>query len=132
MECLKLRLTHRIESGAEAWPPMLLMLSSTEGSTSVVPPMSPPMSLPLNLPGYMLIPELSDEFDGATLNTSKWSTDREVLGWAGRAPGLFDPANVIVAGGSLQLWARASARNATWPAGFEEWRPVLRSLRRPC
>ena len=84
---------------------------------------------PPSLPGYALIPELSDEFDGARLDPAKWSTARPVLGWAGRAPGLFDASNVAVADGKLQLWARAARRNASWPAGFDNYTTAaVRSL----
>ena len=72
-------------------------------------------------PGYVLIPELSDEFGGSSLDPTKWATSRAVVSWPGRAPGLFDPANVVVGGGSLQLWARAAKRNASWPAGFDNY-----------
>lgn len=52
-----------------------------------------------------------------------------MLGWPGRAPGLFDPDNVKVANGSLQLWARAAKRNSSWPAGFDNYTTAaVRSL----
>ena len=72
-------------------------------------------------PGYELIPELSDEFDGSELDSSKWTTDPNLIGWPGRAPGLFDPSNVIVADGTLQLWAQAAKRNDSWPIGFDNY-----------
>jgi beta-glucanase (GH16 family) len=72
-------------------------------------------------PGYEPIAELSDEFDGTALDRTKWSTDRAVVGWAGRRPGLFDPANVAVRDGALQLWARPARRNASWPEGFDNY-----------
>ena len=70
-------------------------------------------------PGYIVIPELSDEFDGDALDQAKWAPRDE--GWLGRPPGLFAPANVIVGGGHLQLWARAARRNASWPAGYDNY-----------
>jgi hypothetical protein len=80
-------------------------------------------------PGYEAIVELSDEFDGTTLDSTKWSTSRKIISWPGRAPGLFDPSNVIVADGSLQLWARAKKRNASWPAGYDNYTTAaVRSL----
>jgi hypothetical protein len=80
-------------------------------------------------PGYDAIEELSDEFDGTSLDTTKWSTSKTVIGWPGRAPGLFDPTNVIVADGSLQLWARAKKRNSSWPAGYDNYTTAaVRSL----
>jgi beta-glucanase (GH16 family) len=68
--------------------------------------------------GYVPIPELSDEFEGATLDASKWSTS---VGWVGRKPGLFDPQNVVVSDGKLQLWARQARRNDSWPEGFDNF-----------
>jgi hypothetical protein len=70
-------------------------------------------------PGYVAIPELTDEFPGTELDTSKWVPTGH--GWAGRQPGLFDPGNVVVADGSLQLWARAARRNDSWPAGYDNY-----------
>ena len=72
-------------------------------------------------PGYVAIPELSDEFDGAALDRSKWSTDRKVVGWSGKKPGLFDPSNVVVRDGMLQLFAMPGTRNESWPAGFDNY-----------
>ena len=70
-------------------------------------------------PGYVAIPELSDEFDGSDLDSTKWSKKDE--GWAGRQPGLFDPGNVVVADGHLQLWAHAATRNDSWPEGYDNY-----------
>jgi len=42
---------------------------------------------------------------------------------------LFDPDNVVVRNGSLQLWARAAKRNSTWPAGYDNYTTsAVRSL----
>ena len=73
---------------------------------------------PTPLPGYALNEALSDEFSASSLEKSKWGPSPH---WPGRAPGLFDPSNVIVGGGHLQLWARAAKRNASWPAGFDNF-----------
>lgn len=70
-------------------------------------------------PGYTIIPSLSDEFDGSALDPTKWQAKSP--GWPGRQPGLFDPANVIVGGGTLQLWARAAKRNDSWPPGYDNY-----------
>ena len=80
---------------------------------------SPPAPSPTPLPGYVLLNELSDEFNAAVLDSAKWSTAQ--VGWRGRQPGLFDPANVIVANGALQLWARSAKRTATWPPGYDNY-----------
>lgn len=90
----------------------LILLHFFAVSAVVSSPPPPP-------PGYELIDELSDEFDGTTLDPSKWMDKSP--GWPGRAPGLFDAANVIVSNGSLQLWARAAKRNDSWPAGFDNY-----------
>jgi beta-glucanase (GH16 family) len=78
-----------------------------------------PAAAPTPIPGYIPIPALSDEFDGTALDPAKWDTRDP--GWPGRQPGLFDPANVVVGGGTLQLWARAARRNASWPAGYDNY-----------
>ena len=80
---------------------------------SAAPPPPPPP------PGYVSIDALSDEFEGDALDASKWLAHSP--GWPGRAPGLFEPANVVVGGGALQLWARAARRNASWPTGYDNY-----------
>ena len=47
---------------------------------------------------------MTDEFGGKRLDPGKWLDHNP--GWKGRQPGYFDPKNVRVAGGSLQLSAR--------------------------
>ena len=82
-----------------------------------------PLSDPDNKGNWTPYPAMSDEFEGGVggnnLNTSKWGPSP---GWRGRQPGLFDNArNVIVANGTLQLWARAAHRNASWPTGYDNY-----------
>ena len=48
-------------------------------------------------------------------------TELQVQGWLGRQPGLFDPDNVKVGSGSLQLWANAAKRNSSWPPGYDNY-----------
>ena len=62
---------------------------------------------------------LSDEFEGDGLDESKW--DLATTRWRGRQPGLFDPSNVVIADGHLQLWARAAKRNSSWPSGYDNF-----------
>jgi beta-glucanase (GH16 family) len=50
------------------------------------------------------IPELTDEFEGKTLDTTKWHDHNP--GWLGRYPGLFSKNNVSVSDGKLHLTAR--------------------------
>lgn len=73
---------------------------------------------PTPIPGYTLNPALSDEFNSQRLDASKWGPSPH---WPGRQPGLFDAGNVVVGGGTLQLWARAAKRNASWPAGYDNY-----------
>jgi hypothetical protein len=47
------------------------------------------------------IPELSDEFNGKRLDETKWLDYHPY--WKGRAPSRFDPENVSVSEGNLQL-----------------------------
>ena len=84
-------------------------------ATAVLPTPPPPA------PGYVFVPELSDEFDGVVLDPTKWSTDASVVGWPGRKPGLFDHNNVVLRNGTLELWARPAKRNASWPQGFDNY-----------
>ena len=76
---------------------------------------------PLSDPAGSWVPyaPMSDEFDGAELNSSKWSTDYTI--WAGRQPGLFDASNVKVANGSLTLLAQSGHRNSSWPVGYDNY-----------
>lgn len=72
------------------------------------PPQRHTDSLPLsdqqNRSGWVRQPELSDEFDGNALDSTKWRP--EYPGWKGRQPARFSPANVAVRDGSLQLTMR--------------------------
>jgi hypothetical protein len=60
-------------------------------------------NLPEPPPGYRWepIPELSDEFSGAKLNTAQWLDHHP--NWLGRTPSEFDPHNVTVGDGQLHL-----------------------------
>lgn len=53
---------------------------------------------------WVAVPELTDEFDGSTLDRSKWDPFNK--NWKGRAPGWFNPENVSVSDGSLNLMSR--------------------------
>lgn len=70
---------------------------------------------PLKEGKWASIPELSDEFDGKSLDKTKWRDRREC--WPGKGPGLFMPANVKVADGLLQLTSR-NETVANPPKGF--------------
>jgi len=61
-------------------------------------------SNPLRSGQWAPVPELTDEFDGDKLDSSKWF-DRDPS-WKGRQPGLYSPKNVTVSDGDLLLTAR--------------------------
>lgn len=65
-----------------------------------------PLSDTLNLDGWVLSEDLSDEFEAAALDTSKWyvtGTGGKYFGWKGRAPSQFAPHNVRLEDGKLKL-----------------------------
>ena len=65
-----------------------------------------PFSDPNNAEGWVLNEEISDEFEGNELDTSKWfieGQNEEYYIWKGRAPAQFVPHNVLVEGGKLKL-----------------------------
>lgn len=65
---------------------------------------------------WELIDRFSDEFDGTTLDRTKWRDHFE--GWQGRVPGLFVPEAVSVDGGTLNI--RSTVLDP--PRGdFDEW-----------
>lgn len=53
------------------------------------------------------IPELSDEFEGNKLDSTKWHDHNP--GWKGREPGYFSPKNVALRDGKLCLTSRVVA-----------------------
>ncbi len=65
-----------------------------------------PASDPKNEGGWVLREDISDEFEGATLDESKWFVEGahdEYYIWKGRAPSQFAPHNVRVEDGKLKL-----------------------------
>ena len=62
-----------------------------------------PFTDPNNLEDWVVFEPMTDEFDGNTLNSSKWYN--YYPGWYGRQPGLFQTSNVKLFNGTLQLWA---------------------------
>ncbi|MGJ8694205.1 MAG: glycosyl hydrolase [Thalassotalea sp.] len=54
---------------------------------------------------WQKVENMSDEFDGSTLNPNKWQADPVGNGWSwiGRAPGLFDKQAISVANGNLRV-----------------------------
>ena len=54
---------------------------------------------------WVLVENMSDEFDGTTLDTEKWQ-DKPVgngWNWDGRPPGLFRPENVVIKDGNMNV-----------------------------
>jgi len=65
-----------------------------------------PASDPNNKDGWVLNEELSDEFEGTSLDTNRWfieGQNGDYYIWKGRAPSQFVPHNVIVEDGKLKL-----------------------------
>lgn len=62
-----------------------------------------PASDPQNAAGWVANPTFSDEFNGTSLDTTKWAPQMDTTYWLGRAPSQFDPYNVSVSGGLLHL-----------------------------
>lgn len=65
-----------------------------------------PSSDPTNSEGWILNEELSDEFEGTTIDKKKWFVEGQngdYYIWKGRAPSQFVPHNVIVENGTLKL-----------------------------
>ena len=50
---------------------------------------------------WVLNPDFSDEFNGSSLDTTKWLDHHPT--WKGRKPGLFMPSQISVKDGFLQL-----------------------------
>ena len=65
-----------------------------------------PFSDQANLGGWVLNEELSDEFEGTKIDTTKWFVEGQngdYYIWKGRAPSQFAPHNVIIGDGKLKL-----------------------------
>ena len=81
--------------------------SSNESQVQSKPSNQPnPASDPSNEGGWVLNEELSDEFEGTELDTTKWfieGQNGDYYIWKGRAPSQFAPHNVIVEDGKLKL-----------------------------
>jgi hypothetical protein len=75
-----------------------------------------PASDPDNTGNWVLVPDLSDEFEGDTLDSDKWLRDGEdgwfMYSWPGRAPSQFAPENIRIEDGRLKLATR-------WDPGYD-------------
>jgi len=63
-----------------------------------------PLSDPDNKGGWAIYDQMTDEFEGAELDSSKWHNYNP--DWKGRAPAMFDSNNVVVKDGKLYLYLR--------------------------
>jgi len=83
------------------WP--LLSIGSLAIAAADAPRSTALDSPPTAPDGYAwkVIPELSDEFTGTNLDERKWLP--QAPDWKGREPSVFDPSNVSVKDGMLQL-----------------------------
>ncbi|MBJ2173589.1 family 16 glycosylhydrolase [Aureibaculum sp. A20] len=65
-----------------------------------------PFSDPENKEGWVLNEEISDEFEGTAIDTTKWFVEGQngdYYIWKGRAPSQYAPHNVVVENGNLKL-----------------------------
>lgn len=88
-----------------------LGLISHARSQSIVVLRSKP--LPAAPAGYAwkAIPEFSDEFDGPKLDAAKWLPYQPY--WKGREPSQFEPQNVVVRGGRVDLRSTPAVESLT-------------------
>ena len=75
-------------------------------------------------PRWVPVPELSDEFDGPTIDLAKWEAGNG--GWKGREPAFFDPRNLSIQDGRLTLELKradyaADPALAGLPKGYHTW-----------
>ncbi len=75
-----------------------------------------PASDPGNIGRWALREDMSDEFEGASLDTDKWRVSGTggwfMVSWPGRAPSQFAPENVRVEDGKLKLTTK-------WDPGYD-------------
>ncbi len=81
--------------------------SPNKNDNSIISSNQPnPASDPTNKDGWILNEELSDEFEGSSLDTNRWfieGQNGDYYIWKGRAPSQFVPHNVLVEDGKLKL-----------------------------
>lgn len=80
--------------------------ATTNENTTISKDQPNPASDPNNKDGWVLNEELSDEFEGTSLDTNRWfieGQNGDYYIWKGRAPSQFVPHNVIVEDGKLKL-----------------------------
>lgn len=63
--------------------------------------------------------DFSDEFDGSALDTAKWHPNNPQ--WKGRQPGYFNPGNVQVNDGRLQITMKYEPDFPNYPSGYNTY-----------
>jgi beta-glucanase (GH16 family) len=76
------------------------------------------VACPLKHGQWEAFPALTDDFDGNQLDESKWFPNNP--GWLGRQPGYFNPRNVRVTDGRLELEAKKESL-PNLPAGYHTY-----------
>jgi beta-glucanase (GH16 family) len=95
--------------------------STTTTTTKPAPPVIPP---PASAGGWRL--SWSDEFNGSSLDPSKWNYAASTFGDGNSEIACLQPGNVAVAGGSLKITARRDQTvcpKETRPQDFPQGRP---------
>jgi beta-glucanase (GH16 family) len=86
-----------------------------------------PLSDQSNNKGWILVPELADEFEGEDLDNSKWYGNNPK--WKGRKPTYFHGSNVSVEDGELVLRLNQHG-DAVLPRGFTHTSGFIKSRER--
>lgn len=102
-----------------------------------------PLSDSENQSGWFIRNDLSDEFDGGTLDTRKWyvagapyvynelpiglteDSDGSSADWLGRAPSVFDMSNYFIADGKLHLLVEWAPDSELFPVLDEEGEEII-------
>jgi len=80
--------------------------ATAQGKTKIPTDQPLPASDPTNSGGWVLNEELSDEFEGTTLDKKRWFVEGQngdYYIWKGRAPSQFVPHNALVEDGKLKI-----------------------------
>lgn len=90
-----------------------------EKVTQILNDGAPPSSPPNREGQWRLMEQVSDEFNGTALDTNKWVPFNKT--WKGRAPGWFNPENVVVADNCLQLHSKLQQPPETYPSDYKKY-----------
>lgn len=103
----------------------LIMVSCESSDNDAIPSNIYPYSDSENLNNWILIEDLSDEFDGTTVNSNKWVT--LYPGWNGRYPSWFVSNNSSIKSNELNITMKKESL-AEMGQGYEYSTGVIRSL----